>query len=45
MLLLAFAASNNLFISQANFEGHVIKFGRLQFVEQKSQLLNINVNH
>ena len=41
---LAFAASNDLFIAGANFEDHIIKFGRLQFVERKCQPLNINVN-
>ena len=44
MFCLAFAESNNLFILRANFEHHIIKFGRLQFVEQKCQPLNINVN-
>ena len=37
---LAFAASNNLFITRANFKDHIIKFGRLQFIERKCQPLN-----
>ena len=41
---LAFAALENLFITLANFEDHIIKFDGLQFVERKGQLLNINVN-
>ena len=41
---LAFAASKNLFIARAKFEDHIIKFGRLQFVERKCQPLNINMN-
>ena len=41
---LAFAASENLFITLANFEGHIIKFDRLQFAERKGQPLNIKVN-
>ena len=44
MFYLAFATSKNLFIAQANFEDHIIKFGRLQFVERKWQPLNIYVN-
>ena len=44
MFYLAFATSKNLFIIQATLEDHIMKFGRLQFVEQKCQLLNINVN-
>ena len=44
MFYLAFAASKNLFITRANFEDHIITFGRLQFVERKCQPLNINVN-
>ena len=44
MFYLAFAASKNFIITQANFEEHNIKFGKLQFVEQKYQPLNINVN-
>ena len=44
MFYLAFAASDNLFITQANFEYHIIKFGRLKFVARKCQRLNKNVN-
>ena len=35
MFYLAFAELNDLFITRANFEDHIIKFGRLQFVERK----------
>ena len=44
MFYLAFAASKNLFITRENSEDDIIMFGRLQFVEQKCQLLNTNVN-
>ena len=44
MIHLAFSTSNNLFITRENFEDHIIKFGRLQFVERKCQPLNINLN-
>ena len=44
MFYLGFAASKNFFITQANFQDHIIEFGRLQFVEPKYQPLNINVN-
>ena len=44
MFHLAFAASINLCITRENFEDHIIKFGRLEFVERKCQPLNINVN-
>ena len=44
MCYLAFAASQNLLIAQENFEDHIIRFGRLQFVEQKCQPLNMNMN-
>ena len=44
MFDLAFAASKNLPIVRAKFEDHIIKFGRLQFVERKCQPLNVNVN-
>ena len=44
MFCLAFAVWKDLFIAQANFEDHIIKFGRLQFVERKWQPLKINVN-
>ena len=44
MFYLAFAAPDNLFITRANFEYHVITFGRLKVVERKRQRLNINVN-
>ena len=35
MFCLTFAVWKDLFIAQANFEDHIIKFGRLQFVERK----------
>ena len=41
---LAFTASKNLSITRAQFEDHIIKFGRLQSVERKCQPLNVNVN-
>ena len=41
---LAFSVLENLFITLANFEDHIIKFDRLQFVERKGQPLNIKVN-
>ena len=44
MFDLAFAASKNLCITRSKFEDHIIKFGRLQSVERKCQLLNVNVN-
>ena len=44
MCYLAFAASQDLLIAQENFEDHIIRFGRLQFVEQKCQPLNMNMN-
>ena len=43
MFYLAFAASKNLFITRANFEDHIIKFGRLYFVKRKCQPLNIKM--
>ena len=44
MFHLAFAASIHLFTTRANFEDQIIKFGGLQFFEQKYQPLNLNVN-
>ena len=44
MFHLAFAASKNFIITQANFEDHIIKFGRLQFIERKCQCESFNIN-
>ena len=44
LFYLAFATTKFFFIAQANFEDHMIKFVRLQFVERKCQPMNINVN-
>ena len=43
MFYLAFAVSNNLFMTWANFEEYIYKFGRLKFVEQKCPPLNLNM--
>ena len=49
MFYLTFAASKNLAVTRANFEDHIIKLGRLQFVEMfyvelKCESLNINMS-
>ena len=49
MIYLTFAASKNLAVTRANFEDHIIKLGRLQFVEMsnvelKCESLNIKMS-